>query len=260
MARRGLMATASHMRNRVQSSVTPTPGPFPGGNPVCPSGSSGFRVEAPVSGTYQLCQGLSITLTSSDQKTVNWTATGPGIKSVTVKGGNSQNTYSYNGTTTSDTGLVSPLNNGGQVPDISHIDICFTCPGGTNPCPPGSSPDCAGVCNGKSVKDCAGVCNGPSIKDCAGVCYDPTHNTPPNIPDCKGVCFNATQPPPHSPDCKGVCGGTAVLDCKGVCDGKSYQDCGKNCITPCDLVSSSFARQLGVKSTNKNMNYGIRRR
>lgn len=253
-------AFQTRLRNRVQASVTPTPGPFPGGNPVCPQGSSGLRVEPPVGGTYQLCSGLSITFTSANGKTVNWTATGQGIKNIIVKGGNAQNTYAYSGTVTSDTGLVSPLNNGGQVPDISHIDICFTCPGGQTQCPPGSVPDCMGVCNGPAVKDCNGVCNGPSIKDCAGTCYNPTTTSPPHIPDCKGICYDATHPPANSPDCKGVCGGTATKDCKGVCDGQSFQDCSKTCITPCDPLVSSFARQMGVKSANKKMTYGIRRR
>ncbi|MGV4983028.1 hypothetical protein ACVB8X_24100 [Streptomyces sp. NRAIS4] len=49
----------------------------------------------------------------------------------TVKGGPDANRYVYDSAAgfsngiTSDSGLVSPNNPGGQVPTISHVDLCF---------------------------------------------------------------------------------------------------------------------------------------
>ncbi len=104
-------------------------------------------------------------------------------------------------------------------------------------CPPGSVPDCAGVCDGPSILDCAGVCYNPSnpapnLVDCYGVCYN-RNDPPPHIPDCAGVCFDRNNPPTNVPDCAGVCNGDAVFDCNHVCDGGAFEDCGKNCIVPC---------------------------
>lgn len=266
----------AQQRHKVQAAIIPVVTSFSGGNPICLLGASSRRISAPKNGTYELCANLSITITG-DAKTCNWTATNTGIKSIAVKGGTLVNTYTYLSSLTGDTGLVSPLNNGGQVPDISHIDICFTCPSGDS-CGPNGKPDCAGVCNGPSVKDCAGTCYDPSksspphLLDCAGTCYKagsaPPHlldcagtcyesgQTPPNVPDCAGTCFKSGTTPPHSPDCEGVCGGTKVIDCKGVCGGStvqdckgvcggsSYQDCTGTCVTPCtpSVQSSMFAR------------------
>lgn len=121
-------------------------------------------------------------------------------------------------------------------------------------CPPGSAPDCNGVCGGPSVLDCAGVCydpntesptqvldckgecggtasldcngvcNGPHEFDCAGNCYNPITTSPPVAYDCNGVCGGS-----DVPDCNGVCGGTTVLDCNGVCGGTSVHDCNGVC-------------------------------
>jgi len=52
-------------------------------------------------------------------------------------------------------------------------------------CPPSSSPDCAGVCNGHS------------LLDCDGECYDPTIGLPPHIYDCAGECYLSSLPAPH---------------------------------------------------------------
>ena len=251
-------------RHHVGTSIIPIISAFLGGNPVCPSGTTGFRIESPKNGTYVLCSTLSITITG-DSKTCNWTATGTGIKSIAVKGGILINTYLYSGSLTADLGLVSPLNNGGNVPEIGHIDICFTCPAGGTQCGPGSKPDCAGVCGGPSIKDCAGVCYDPTkgsaanITDCKGVCYK-AGTYPPNVPDCKGVCFDSSKTPPNAPDCLGVCGGTATLDCKGVCGGPAYQDCSKTCITPCDNLVSSMARRSGASNGPKTVVFSIRKR
>lgn len=55
----------------------------------------------------------------------------------------------------------------------------------TEACVPGSSPDCAGVCNGISVYDCAGTC------------YNPELYLPPHVRDCAGTCHDINLPPPH---------------------------------------------------------------
>lgn len=114
------------------------------------------------------------------------------------------------------------------------------CLGSENsPCPPGSSSDCNGVCNGPSVYDCAGICFNPTVenpvnsRDCNGVCNGDA------IIDCLGVCGgtgeydcagNCYDPeastPPVARDCAGVCGGTSIPDCAGVCNGTCTEDCG----------------------------------
>jgi uncharacterized repeat protein (TIGR01451 family) len=44
---------------------------------------------------------------------------------VIVKGGDLANIYFYDGSVMSDAGLTPPLNNGGQAPQISHVEFCF---------------------------------------------------------------------------------------------------------------------------------------
>lgn len=112
-------------------------------------------------------------------------------------------------------------------------------PAGSTYCPPGSTPDCAGVCNGPSLLDCHGNCYNPVntpaawLRDCSGVCYA-TSGRPPNVPDCNGVCGgNSVR------DCAGVCDGHATKDCAGVCNGTHYVDCGGNCNSTCAKVNSA---------------------
>jgi hypothetical protein len=64
-------------------------------------------------------------------------------------------------------------------------------------CPPLSSKDCNGVCNGPSILDCAGTCYNPlenpippHVRDCAGVCYDPNIEEPLNFYDSFGNCVD----------------------------------------------------------------------
>ena len=63
----------------------------------------------------------------TDGKTFNWASTLP-IDAVIVKGGNDSNAYVYTPESLGDdraSGLVSPLNSGGNVPTISHVTFCF---------------------------------------------------------------------------------------------------------------------------------------
>ncbi|MPW27304.1 hypothetical protein GC105_16180, partial [Alkalibaculum sp. M08DMB] len=67
---------------------------------------------------------------SDDGKNLNWQSKDNVlVKYVFVKGGDAGNLYIYNEdgtiTTTSDSGLVSPLNNGENVPKISHITFYY---------------------------------------------------------------------------------------------------------------------------------------
>lgn len=154
------------------------------------------------------------------------------------------------------TGTVSDPNNAGNVlichqkPNLSFVTLSIptaslplyqtpnnsdgVCtPVGTTYCPPGSSPDCAGVCNGTSITDCNGNCYNPVttpaawLLDCSGVCFDTT-GTPLNVPDCNGVCGGSAVT-----DCDGVCDGTSTHDCAGICNGTHFVDCGGNCNTTC---------------------------
>lgn len=96
------------------------------GNPTCADlgYDYGIRFDPPNSGTKSL-GGMVITFTkSADNKYATWSSN-LGVDAVTVKGGDAANVYYYDPEATGDTGLVSPLNKGGQVPDISHIDFCF---------------------------------------------------------------------------------------------------------------------------------------
>ena len=66
----------------------------------------------------------SVTISNSNGTTFDWSAT-LGIDAVIVKGGDDANAYVYSPEAFSDTNLVSPPNNGGQVPQVSHVEFCF---------------------------------------------------------------------------------------------------------------------------------------
>lgn len=93
-------------------------------SPVNPAGGwFGFKVEGAVPGGEG---GIAATI-SPDGKYLSWTA-GPEylVQAVLIKGGTGQHIYSYGGTSSGDAGLVSPLNNAGNVPTISHWILCYT--------------------------------------------------------------------------------------------------------------------------------------
>ncbi|MET8582830.1 hypothetical protein ABZX39_18385 [Streptomyces collinus] len=112
------------------------------GNPaqVCPDGSVALRVNPPTTPqTFHIVLpnggtgDLTVTFTNGI-KEVNFSIAQPNtlaVSQVTVKGGPNANRYIYDTTTgfptgiDSDSGLVSPINPGGQLPDISHVDFCF---------------------------------------------------------------------------------------------------------------------------------------
>ncbi|MDX2594926.1 MULTISPECIES: hypothetical protein [Streptomyces] len=115
---------------------------FVPGNPaaVCPDGSDALRVNpstTPQTFHIVLPDGGTgdVTVTFSNGiKDVDFSIAQPNtlaVRQVTVKGGDNANRYLYDAVTgfpngiDSDSGLISPLNNGGQLPDVSHADFCF---------------------------------------------------------------------------------------------------------------------------------------
>ena len=102
--------------------------PFPGGNPICPAGSTGVRYNNPSAtggSTITLADGSQATIAftiSADNK-LTFVITGGLAVQVFVKGGanNTQNLYDYSGMggIAHDDGLITPAQQG-----ISHIDFC----------------------------------------------------------------------------------------------------------------------------------------
>lgn len=131
----------NRQRSQLATCPNPTPSAFVPGGPErqCPEGPGwcALRVEfnqltVPGSTTiFNACgvQGFDITITTTDGKTITWTATRAGIRVVTVKGGsnaNDQNSCFYENNETSDNvPFGAPVNPNGQIPQISHIDFCI---------------------------------------------------------------------------------------------------------------------------------------
>jgi hypothetical protein len=102
------------------------------GNSVCrdidvnPTGAawSGVKVDPPQSRTIN---GYVFTL-SSDGRFLSFTQVSPGfdVEAVLVKGGPDAFVFDFPGATTSGGPLRSPLNGGGNIPQISHYTVCFT--------------------------------------------------------------------------------------------------------------------------------------
>ena len=138
-------------------------------NPTCKDlgFDNGTKIDPPNSGTYPIPDTTSVvTVNTNDGIYFDWTST-LGIDAVLVKGGDAANVYVYDPPADSfgDTGLVSPVNKGGQVPDLSHIEFCYNndcnCP--VNECSTGTC-DPTGACiyeaPGTSCDGSVGVCDG----------------------------------------------------------------------------------------------------
>jgi hypothetical protein len=123
------------------ASAAEVPPVFVEGTPaqVCPDGSTALRVFPNQSGqTFPVSipgdgSGTLTPTFNASGTTVSFVTTGPiAVSQVTVKGGPNANRYIYNDTTgfpngiRADSGLVSPINPGGNLPEISHVDFCFT--------------------------------------------------------------------------------------------------------------------------------------
>lgn len=103
-----------------------TPDAVPG-NPTC--ADLGYAHEVKVDpptllGTAEL--GTGDVNWSHDGYRLDWDST-YGVDAVIVKGGDAGNVYVYDPPAESlgDTGLVSPLNDGGNLPTISHFNFCY---------------------------------------------------------------------------------------------------------------------------------------
>jgi hypothetical protein len=103
---------------------------------VNPGGAAwlGFKIDPPASGSFA---GIAYTL-SADGKYLGWSSSGATVHAVLVKGGPDSHLYAYNPpAATADQGLHSPLNSGGQVPEISHFVFCYTTGRTGDGCTPG---------------------------------------------------------------------------------------------------------------------------
>jgi hypothetical protein len=120
--------------------VQPVEVPFPGGEPVCPTGSTPLRIDEPFTAGTRVASipgdgTLTLTIHGADNQTFDFSINGSAAaRQVFVKGGPNQNLYNYdtahgfpNGVS-ADTGLHAPLGagpNGSLFFGLSHIDFCF---------------------------------------------------------------------------------------------------------------------------------------
>jgi hypothetical protein len=97
----------------------------PGGNVTCEMvGNYNFASERFTDG--EQWEGVWETITwgtSEDGKYVEWSGNHDGL-AVIVKGGNNAYVYAYDGTYVSDSRLASPLNQGGNIPELSNLTFC----------------------------------------------------------------------------------------------------------------------------------------
>jgi len=93
------------------------------GNPRCPAGTTGLKIEPVKSGTYTDGR-LRISLdVQASAKTIAFRSN-LGLDEVIVKGGPAANIYAY-GKGTSGSGLHAPVNASGGWAGLSHVDFCY---------------------------------------------------------------------------------------------------------------------------------------
>jgi hypothetical protein len=100
------------------------------GNSSCSAlnlGPTGTKVDGAYSRSVG---GYQFTVSGSDKQYLSFApiaGTTPTtlIRAVIVKGGPAYNVYVYSAGQTSDAGLTSPLNGGGNIPTISHYVVCY---------------------------------------------------------------------------------------------------------------------------------------
>ena len=100
----------------------------PGGNLTCEQAGE-YEFESPrFSGGAQY-GGIygPISWSTTDNTFVSWTAAHGGL-AVILKGGNGAHVYYYDGSYSWDGQLASPLNNGGNIADLSNITFCWNPP------------------------------------------------------------------------------------------------------------------------------------
>ena len=89
-----------------------------------------LKINSFTSGTYLFDDNInSVTISTyvgsggSDVSYFDWTST-LGINCIIVKGGDDSNVYQYDPAAFGDTGLYTPINDGGNLAQISHIEFC----------------------------------------------------------------------------------------------------------------------------------------
>jgi hypothetical protein len=101
----------------------------------CPAGTTGIKINGgDPSGS---AGGITVNVTYNADDSIDFAATGGLVAVAFVKGGNDANRYNYSPAVASDTNLISPDNNGGQTPTVSHTVFCVVA------APPPSSPPSA---------------------------------------------------------------------------------------------------------------------
>ncbi len=100
------------------------------GNPRCPAGTAAagsIKIDGSQLQPGDFGGRIRITARGGDPDAVSWQLIDNSVEvmAVIVKGGDLANIYYYDGSVSSDNGLTPPLNNGGQAPQISHVEFCF---------------------------------------------------------------------------------------------------------------------------------------
>src|SRR5829696_5092395 len=94
------------------------------GNPRCPTGYAGLKVDPVKSGTYTDGT-LRVTLdVQASTNTVAFTSN-LGVDKVIVKGGPAANVYAFSPEAKSGSGLHAPVNASGGWAGLSHVDFCY---------------------------------------------------------------------------------------------------------------------------------------
>jgi hypothetical protein len=109
-----------------------------GGNPRCPAGTAdagSTKIESNQLNTSYNDGRISITARGGDPDAFSWALLKDDvdIEAVIVKGGDNAYIYFYEVSPWSDEDLTPPLNNGGQAPQISHVEFCFDPKTGPDP-------------------------------------------------------------------------------------------------------------------------------
>lgn len=108
------------------------------GNPKCPDGLTGFKIDGADFGDGQKSDGtLTVTIANFDgaNATFDW-ASNIGVDQVIVKGGDNANVYTYDPESTGDTGLHTPLNpNNDKNYGLSHVEFCYDVESSPSPTP-----------------------------------------------------------------------------------------------------------------------------
>jgi hypothetical protein len=120
---------------------------FVDGNPTC--AGEGFGNELSI-GVGDLTAGGTKTFSSSagtiditasaDLKTISFSNAVPPLEAIVIKAGSGGNLYVYDPPVSADTGLVTPLNDGGQQATVSHISVCFGTATPPSEAPPSEAP------------------------------------------------------------------------------------------------------------------------